>query len=199
MNIFALITLKLDHLAHFRVTDDRSITRLSIVSECTPHCLSLPQHTELLLDNLKDFLLIELFGKSLDGCQSLTTISLLDADVDVIPLGILRFPSVVVGLREGVCERWSVSYESLRAGRSLKKRLIAGIFDDLVEKESSQGAIAEPLRQRCRRWVAGSLLLSTVVARGGLKEGLGLPKVLRFWIVDINSSVSRNGWSRKVM
>jgi hypothetical protein len=31
--------------------------------------------------------------------------------------------------------------------------------------------------------------MAATVARGGLKEGLGLPKVLRFWIVDINSSV----------
>jgi hypothetical protein len=65
--------------------------------------LAMFQHTKLLLDDLENLLLVELLRKTLDGCQSLTTISLLDADVDVV-LGLLRFPSVVVGLREGVCQ-----------------------------------------------------------------------------------------------
>lgn len=34
--------------------------------------------TKLLLDNLEDLLLIELFGKALDSGQSLTTITLCD-------------------------------------------------------------------------------------------------------------------------
>ncbi len=60
------------------------------------------KHTELLLDDLENLLLVEFLGKTLDGCQSLTTIALLNANVDVV-LGLLRFASVVVGLREGVC------------------------------------------------------------------------------------------------
>ncbi|RJE17037.1 hypothetical protein PHISCL_10626 [Aspergillus sclerotialis] len=85
LNIFALITLKLDHLAHLTVRDDCAIAG------------------EFLLDDFEDLLLVEFLRKALDGGQSLTTIALLDTNVDVI-LGLLRFPSVVVGLREGVCE-----------------------------------------------------------------------------------------------
>jgi hypothetical protein len=59
------------------------------------------RHTEFLLDNLENLLLIKLLGQALDSCQSLATISLLNANVDVI-LGFLRTPSIVVGLREGV-------------------------------------------------------------------------------------------------
>jgi len=83
LNVFALITLKLNHLAHLTVGDDCAIAG------------------ELLLDDLEYLLLVEFLGEALDGGQSLTTIALLDADMDVI-LGLLRFPSVVVGLREGV-------------------------------------------------------------------------------------------------
>jgi len=83
LNIFALITLKLNHLAHLTICDD-----------CAIAC-------ELLLDDLENLLLVEFLGKTLDGCQSLTTIALLNANVDVV-LGLLRFASVVVGLREGV-------------------------------------------------------------------------------------------------
>ena len=36
------------------------------------------EHTKLLLDNLKDLLLIKFFGKTLDSGQSLTTITLCD-------------------------------------------------------------------------------------------------------------------------
>ena len=88
--------------------------KLSLVSRYSLRRLFLPQLTKLLLDNLEDLLLIELLGKSLDGCQSLTTIALLNANVDVV-LGLLRFPSVVVGLREGVCQMKRVSRESPRA------------------------------------------------------------------------------------
>jgi hypothetical protein len=34
-------------------------------------------------------------------------------------------------------------------------------------------------------------------AKEGLRIALGLPKVLRFWIVDINSFVPRNALSRR--
>jgi len=83
LNIFTLITLKLDHLAHLTIRNNRAIA------------------SEFLLDDLEDLLLIKLLGETLDSCQCLTTIALLNTDVDVI-LGLLRFPSVVVGLREGV-------------------------------------------------------------------------------------------------
>jgi len=83
LNIFALITLKLNHLTHLTVRDDCAIA------------------SELLLDDLEDLLLVKLLWETLDRSQSLTTIALLDTDVDVI-LGLLRFPSIVVGLREGV-------------------------------------------------------------------------------------------------
>ena len=69
------------------------------------------------MTHLEDLLLIELLWKALNGGQSLTTIALckvlvqfsadcvasltLDADVDVV-LGLLVFPSIVVGLRERV-------------------------------------------------------------------------------------------------
>jgi len=84
LNIFTLITLKLDHLAHLTIRNNRAIA------------------SEFLLDDLEDLLLVKLLGETLDSCQCLTTIALLNTDVDVI-LGLLRFPSVVVGLREGVC------------------------------------------------------------------------------------------------
>lgn len=76
-------------------------------------------HTEFLLDDLENLLLVELLGKSLNSRQSLATISFwespsaqwyvwqvrspltLDTYVYVV-LGLLRFPSIVVGLREGV-------------------------------------------------------------------------------------------------
>jgi len=83
LNIFTLITLKLDHLAHLTIRNNRAIA------------------SEFLLDDLEDLLLVKLLGETLDSCQCLTTIALLNTDVDVI-LGLLRFPSVVVGLREGV-------------------------------------------------------------------------------------------------
>jgi len=83
LNIFALITLKLDHLTHLTVCNNRAIA------------------SEFLLNDLENLLLVKLLGETLDSCQCLTTIALLDTNVDVI-LGLLRFPSVVVGLREGV-------------------------------------------------------------------------------------------------
>jgi len=83
LNIFTLITLQLNHLAHLTVIDDRAIA------------------SELLLDDLEDLLLVELFRKALDSCQGLTTIALLDPNMDVV-LRLLSLASVFVGLREGV-------------------------------------------------------------------------------------------------
>lgn len=58
MNILALITLELNHLAHLCVDDDSAIA------------------SELLLDDLENFLLIEFLGQALDRGQRLTTIAL---------------------------------------------------------------------------------------------------------------------------
>jgi len=83
LNIFALITLKLNHLSHLTVDNDGSIA------------------SELLLDDLEDLLLIELLWQTLDRRQSLTTISLLDTNVNVI-LRLLGLSCVFVGFGEGV-------------------------------------------------------------------------------------------------
>jgi hypothetical protein len=58
LNILALISLQLNHLAHLTVVDDRAIA------------------SELLLDDLEDLLLVELLGQALDCGQSLATIAL---------------------------------------------------------------------------------------------------------------------------
>jgi hypothetical protein len=83
LNIFALITLELDHLSHLTVDDDGAIA------------------SELLLDDLEDLLLVELLRETLDRRQSLTTISLLNSNMDVI-LRLLGLSCVFVGFGEGV-------------------------------------------------------------------------------------------------
>jgi hypothetical protein len=60
LNILALISLQLNHLAHLTVVDDRAIA------------------SELLLDDFEDLLLVELLGQALDCGQSLATIALCD-------------------------------------------------------------------------------------------------------------------------
>lgn len=60
LDILALISLQLNHLAHLTVVDDRAIA------------------SELLLDDLEDLLLVELLGQALDCGQSLATIALCD-------------------------------------------------------------------------------------------------------------------------
>jgi len=83
LDILALISLELNHLAHLSVVDNGAIA------------------SEFLLDDLEDLLLVELFRKALDCGQRLTTIALLDPNMDVI-LGLPGFPSVFVGFGEGV-------------------------------------------------------------------------------------------------
>ena len=85
LNVLSLITLELNDFSHLTIAHDSTIAG------------------ELLLDHLENLLLIELLGESLNCSQSLTTISLLDSDVDVI-LALLFLGSalIVVGLREGV-------------------------------------------------------------------------------------------------
>ena len=58
LDIFALVALELDHLAHLRVGDDGAIAG------------------ELLLDHLEDLLLVELLRETLDSRQGLTTVAL---------------------------------------------------------------------------------------------------------------------------
>lgn len=66
LDIFTLIALELNHLSHLGVVDDGAIAG------------------ELLLDDLENLLLVELLGQTLDRGQSLATITLLNADVNVI-------------------------------------------------------------------------------------------------------------------
>lgn len=90
LHVFALITLKLNHFSHLTVSDNGTIAG------------------ELLLDDLENLLLVEFLGQALDCGQSLTTIALLDTNVDVILTLLFNSVSgVVVGLREGVCEGMS--------------------------------------------------------------------------------------------
>jgi hypothetical protein len=74
--IFALITLKLDHLTHFRTVDDGAIAGLGGLVSTEEMVARCEKHTELLLDDLEDPLLVEFLGYSLNSCQGLTTISL---------------------------------------------------------------------------------------------------------------------------
>lgn len=83
LDIFTLITLELDHLAHLAVDNDGAIA------------------SKLLLDDLEDLLLIKFLGKALNSRQSLTTIALLNTNVYVV-LRLLRFSSIFVGFGEGV-------------------------------------------------------------------------------------------------
>jgi len=83
LNILALISLELNHLPHLSVDDDGAIA------------------SKLLLDDLEDFLLIKLLRKTLNSGQSLTTIALLDTNVNVI-LGLLCLSRILVGFGEGI-------------------------------------------------------------------------------------------------
>lgn len=58
LDILALVTLELDHLAHLAVCDDGAIAG------------------ELLLDDFENLLLVEFLGQALDRRQRLTTIAL---------------------------------------------------------------------------------------------------------------------------
>jgi len=81
--ILALIALKLDHLAHLSVDNDGAIAG------------------ELLLDDFENLLLIKLLGESLDSSQGLTSIALLDPNMDVI-LRVLAIQIIVIRLSEGI-------------------------------------------------------------------------------------------------
>jgi len=83
LDILALVSLQLNHLAHLTVVDNGAIA------------------SELLLDDLEDLLLIEFLRQTLNSCQSLTTIALLNPYMDVI-LRLLSLACVFVGFGEGV-------------------------------------------------------------------------------------------------
>jgi hypothetical protein len=79
LDIFALIALELNHLAHLTIGDDGAIAGCSEKSVCVILTIKMMCYlslTELLLDDLEDLLLIEFLREALDSSQSLTTISL---------------------------------------------------------------------------------------------------------------------------
>jgi len=82
LNIFTLISLKLDHLSHLSIIDNGAIA------------------SKFLLDDLENFLLIKFLWKALNSGQSLTTIALLNTDVYIV-LGLLCLASIFVRF----CER----------------------------------------------------------------------------------------------
>ena len=76
LHILALVSLELDHLSHLSVDDNGTIAScIKLVAVLRPS-LGGRQHTELLLDDLEDLLLVELLWQTLDGSQSLATIAL---------------------------------------------------------------------------------------------------------------------------
>jgi len=87
----ALVALELDHVASLFIVHNGTVAG------------------KLLLDDLEDFLEIKLGRNALDGGQGLTTIALLDADMDVGLGGLLgRFASILIlRIRKGI-ERFEV-------------------------------------------------------------------------------------------
>jgi len=83
LDILTLISLQLNHLTHLSVCDDGAIAG------------------ELLLDDLENFLLVKLLGETLNSGQSLTTIALLNPNVDVV-LRLFSLAGVFVRVGEGV-------------------------------------------------------------------------------------------------
>jgi len=79
----ALVTLELDDLAHLAVSYDGAIA------------------SELLLNDLEDFLLVKFLWKTLNSSQSLSAIALLDPYMDVV-LRLFGLSSIFVGFGEGV-------------------------------------------------------------------------------------------------
>src|SRR6266480_6975031 len=72
LHSIALVALQLDHVAGLLIVDDGAVA------------------SKLFLDDLEDFLEVELGWDGLDRGQCLATITLLDADVDVWRLGQIR-------------------------------------------------------------------------------------------------------------
>jgi len=83
LNVFALIALELNHLAHLSIRDDGAIA------------------SKFLLDDLQNLLLVKLLRETLDRSQSLTTIALLNSYMNII-LRLFGLSCVFVGFGEGV-------------------------------------------------------------------------------------------------
>jgi len=83
LNSLALVTLELDDLTHLRVGHDGAIA------------------SELLLNDLQNLLAVKFGGNTLHCSQGLTSIALLDTDMDVF-LSLLGLSGVLVGFGEGV-------------------------------------------------------------------------------------------------
>lgn len=92
-NLVSLVTLELDNLSVLLVLADVSVAG------------------KILLENLQDSLEVIFFGKALDCSQSLSSVSLLDTDMDVVG----RLSIVVTSVGEGICV-------SASAGRGLGAR-----------------------------------------------------------------------------
>lgn len=74
LNILALVSLQLNHLAHLGIVDDGAIASWVTLVKLDD-LNSREEHTEFLLDHLQNLLLVKLLGKTLDGGQGLTTIA----------------------------------------------------------------------------------------------------------------------------
>ena len=79
-NLDSLVALQLNDLAQSSVLDNVTVTG------------------EILLQNLQDFLQVVLRGQALHSRQGLTTVTLLDTDVDVV--GLLSFR--ITGVSKGI-------------------------------------------------------------------------------------------------
>lgn len=87
LDLVALITLELNHLSHslgVSVVDDGAIA------------------SEVLLNDLEDLFVVKLLRNALDSRQGLTSITLLNTDMDVGFLGLFGLSCVLVGVGEGV-------------------------------------------------------------------------------------------------
>lgn len=82
-NLVSLVSLELNNLTVLFVLADVSVAG------------------KILLENLQDSLEVIFFGKALDCGQSLSSVSLLDTDMDVVG----RLSIVVTSVGEGICVR----------------------------------------------------------------------------------------------
>jgi hypothetical protein len=81
LDLVALITLELDHLSHslgVGVVDDGAIASCGelLARDSEQQRQGRQQHTEVLLDDLEDLLVVKLLRNALDSGQGLTSITL---------------------------------------------------------------------------------------------------------------------------
>lgn len=125
-----VVALQLDHLAHtlgLGVTDDGAIAGCETVSAClTLQAPSACQHTELLLNDLENLLVIELRRNALHRGQGLTSITLCGT------VSFRLFGAVSTLQREAVTRQWSIERRTLDAdmdvllGLSSLSRVLVG-------------------------------------------------------------------------